>query len=341
MAFECKIAADSLAPCGARLTTFIVTYPRAIHSEIMTHRMLSKSSASSRAIPVEKLIERVLEDPWVPDYIGKNQKGMQPGAELAEDVRQVVVKDWLDLRDQAVMTARLLADRGVHKGVVNRILEPWMWITVIISGTEWDNFFGLRTHEAAEPHFQHIARMMHNVREASEPTELETGDWHLPLIYDDDWVLASDFLNSINAGSADHPLSDKDTREMVRTFLVKVSVGRCARVSYLNHEGKRDLQADIELHDRLMVQRPLHAAPAEHVAQAMDWPSWFDRPYKNQLQAVVMERRKAGFPEFGKPERPEFMADETAFAQMHSGNYFGFKQYRKTLADENIGGLMP
>lgn len=356
MAFECKIAADSLAPCGARLTTYIVSYPRAIHSEIMTHRILSKSSASSRAIPTEKLIQRVLDDPWIPDYIGKNQKGMQAGDELSDVARRNAVEEWLRCRDRAVDSARFLAETGVHKQVVNRLLEPWMWITVIISGTEWDNFFGLRTHEEAEPHFQHIARMMRDARDASEPKKLAAGAWHLPLIFDEDRKDKDSFLRW---GYDNSEIAPDPIKELITKILVKVSVGRCARVSYLNHEGKRDLQADIDLHDRLMVQRPLHAAPAEHVAQAMDWPSWF----KDRYPYFVDAKQYPGFVEpAGTPAglRSHFQfrnammfsscdervkdflwAAPLALRRMQSGNYLGFTQYRKTLVDEHIGGQMP
>lgn len=332
MAFECKIAADSLAPCGARLTTFIVTYPRPIHSEMMTHWALTKSSASSRAIPVEKLIQRVLDDPWIPNYIGKNQKGMQAGEELSEEARTHAVGMWLRARDEAVEYARQLNFQGVHKQVVNRLLEPWMWITVIVSGTDWDNFFGLRCHEAAEPHFQHIARMMRDARDGSVPIKLGIGHWHLPLVFEEDWEHAK-------AQGLSGPSSN------IQEALIKVSVGRCARVSYLNHEGKRDLQADIDLHDRLMVQRPLHAAPAEHVARALDWPKWFHGPMARNYEtvyklreSVVMSRKQR--------VRSDIIAahhayHEGALGELTSGNYLGFQQYRKTLADENIGGLMP
>lgn len=347
MAFECKIAADSLAPCGARLTTYIVTYPRAIHSEIMTHRILSKSSASSRAIPTPKLIERVIHDPWIPEYIGKNQKGMQ-ATEMLTDVAQVVaIKEWLQLRDQAVEAAESLVSLGVHKQIANRILEPWMWITVIISGTDWDNFFGLRTHEAAEPHFQHIARMMRDAQAVSVPRPLSERVWHMPLVFEEDYPLAEEYVKAaLLAQGKPLPQSNIHIYRLALDLLVKVSVGRCARVSYLNHEGKRDLQADIDLHDRLMVQRPLHAAPAEHVAQAMDWPpgfrlDTFSRP--QHVRAVLAER--LNLLSEGKPQLDTHPISIPELAEvvmrMTSGNYMGFAQYRKTLPDENIGGMMP
>lgn len=354
MAFECRVEADSLAPCGARLTTFVVTYPRAIHSEIMTHRMLTKSSASSRAIPTPFLIDRVLLDPWVPEYIGKNQRGMQAGEMLAEDQRVLAVQDWLDLRDNAVEKARRLHARGVHKQIVNRIIEPWMWITVVISGTDWDNFFGLRCHEAAEPHFQHIARMMQEAYISSVPVVLGAGRWHLPF------VSREDILTIQEQQYYEIPLDQRVEKMQAESTqrgqfadygkagchlweaLIKISVGRCARVSYLNHEGKRDFQADIDLHDRLLVQRPLHAAPAEHVAQAMDWPVGFGplTVFKDpqEVRSVLAERLRTDL----RLDAFELSTLDMAevCARMQSGNYMGFKQYRKTLAHENIGGSM-
>lgn len=317
--------------------TYIIQYPRPIHSEIMTHRMLTKSSASSRAIPTGKLIERVLQDPWIPKYIGMNQKGMQPGDELSGDARQQAEKLWLAGRDFDVKIAEQLAILGVHKGVVNRRLEANMWITVIISGTEWDNFFGLRCHEMAEPHFQEIARMMRQARDASTPKELAQGQWHLPLIFEEDWQ------NLINQARIVNNDPDGDYRQQVTESIVKISVGRCARVSYLNHDGVRDYNEDIALHDKLMRSRPLHAAPAEHVAQAMDWPSWLDDvelpTNVYELRQAVIAERKQRIKYNERPSQPQLRA-EAALGQMQSGNYLGFAQYRKTLADENIGGLM-
>lgn len=319
-----RILADSLAPCGERLTTMEWTYPRAIHSEIMTHRALTKSSASSRAIPVEKLIQRIIDDPWIPMYIGANQKGMQAGEELSPVARSLATMEWLRARDNAVASARLMIDWGAHKQVVNRLLEPWMHITVIVSGTSWTNFFGLRDHPMAEPHFQHLARAAKEAMASSAPKRLKTGEWHLPLIHDEDR----------------EALSVAD--------LVRVSVGRCARVSYLTHDGRRDHAADIELHDRLVVQQPAHAAPAEHVAQALDWPSWYDEwpayfvePLGGGAQVSALQDAVIAMRHSGQLPQEETLYAEAALAYMRSGNFLGFRQYRKTLPNEHIGGLVP
>jgi thymidylate synthase ThyX len=265
MAFSAKILADSVAPSGKRLTTFEVTYPRCIHSEIMTHRILSKNSASSRAIPTEKLIARVLEDPFIPLHWGKNQKGMQAGEELAPAHQALVRAEWLRARDNAVETARRLVDQGLHKQIANRVIEPWMWITIIISGTEWTNFFGLRCHKDAEPHFQKIAGMMKELYDGSEPRKLVVGEWHLPLVdVDEDDTAALDEYR--------RPFLDTPRARDVTGIRRKVSVGRCARVSYLTHDGRRDLTEDIGLHDRLKDANPGHWSPFEHVAQAESDP---------------------------------------------------------------------
>lgn len=273
MAFSARILADSLAPCGKRLTTLECTYPRFIHSEVLTHRMLSRNSASSRAIPTEKLIQRVIEDPVIPLYIGANQKGMQAGEELEDHVRKEAVTAWISARDQAVVHARALMKRGVHKQVVNRLIEPWMWIVVIISATEWDNFFGLRLHKDAEPHFQHLARLMKDAMDGSRPKELKAGQWHTPLARLDEEDERAMGAHLATLFGDEELRSVEVAKAKAAEVIIKVSVGRCARVSYLTHDGRRDIKEDIALHDRLVAQEPLHASPAEHVAQALAEPT--------------------------------------------------------------------
>lgn len=356
MAFSVKVLADSVAPCGKRLTTWECTYPRIIHSEIMTHRALSRNSASSRAIPTEKLIQRVLDDPFVPIYIGKNQKGMQAGGELEEEARRAALEAWLLTRDSAVAGARRLAALGTHKQLANRLIEPWMWITVIISATETDNFFGLRDHEAAEPHFQMLAREMRRTRNESTPRVLSAGEWHLPMVSVEDraavWTACTGKEVPKDEAEAARAFSDHlssravdSTLDIVQENLIKVSVGRLARVSYLTHDGRRDVKEDVRLHDDLMAKQPLHASPAEHVAQALDWPAWAKSHPDlveigvDRLQNEVVLWKRDNFDYVTPPAW--MMRAETVLAQLRSGNFIGFRQYRKTFKDENIGGLKP
>lgn len=268
MTITAKILLDSKGPNGARLTTFECMYPRFIHSEVMTHRTISRNAASSRAIPIEKMIERVLQDPALPVFWGKNQSGMQAAEELDDEAgfcgtnsRRFEAKSiWLEARDAAVAYVRRLQAIGLHKQIANRILEPWMHITTIMSATEWLNFFHLRTHRDAQPEFQALAKQMKELYDTNIPNELEAGKWHMPLVDDETdteaWNLVlSEFGNHIGTQNG----------KRVNELLCKVSVGRCARVSYLTHDGVRDLTKDVELHDRLLESG--HMSPFEHVAQ--------------------------------------------------------------------------
>lgn len=246
--YSCRILADSLSPNGNRLTTFEITYPRFVHSELMTHRMFSRNSASSRAIPIKTMIQNVLDDPVMPVWWGKNQAGMQAKEELTDDALSNAKRNWLLARDDAIENCGILADIGLHKQIANRLLEPWMWITVIVSATDWDNFFHLRCHPDAQPEIQKIAYMMQDSYSYAVPTKAY---YHLPLM--DQWT--KDWAG------------DKDA------LVKKVSVGRCARVSYLTHDGKRDPQADVDLCDRLIQSG--HWSPFEHVATAMETDEYY------------------------------------------------------------------
>src|SRR5262245_7021748 len=160
MGYECRIEADSISPAGHRLVTWVVKYPRIIHSELLTHRMFSRNSSSSRAIPVERLIKKVADEPFVPQQWAKNQKGMQAGEEFDKHTSSDLDMMWLFACAQALRHAKELADLGVHKQWVNRLLEPWTWIDVVITATHWNNFFALRCHPAAQPEIRTIAEMM-------------------------------------------------------------------------------------------------------------------------------------------------------------------------------------
>ena len=245
--FSAKVLADSTNCCDNRLTTMELTFPRFVLAEFNTHRMFSRNAASSRAIPVEKMIEQVEKNPVIPIHWGKAQKGMQAYEQFTGVDANECVDRWLTARDYALGAAEGMLDQGLHKQIVNRILEPWMWITVIATGNEgaWNNFFALRCHHEAEPHIQKIAEMAREVRSQSTPQKLSDGQWHLPLI----------------GFEGDELLSVEDQ--------VKVSVGRCARVSYLTMNGVRDTLKDVELHNRLLASK--HFSPFEHVAREASW----------------------------------------------------------------------
>ena len=242
-----KILADSVTNLGNRLATLEVTFPRIVLAEFNTHRVFSRNSSSSRAIPVEKMISNVENNPYIPTHWGKNCKGMQSFVELSQEEQVCAEQTWLLARDHAVKTAKLLLDIGVHKQITNRLLEPFMWHTVIVSATDWNNFFHLRCHPDAHPEIRKIAELMRNVLINHIP--IISGDWHLPLITEEERIQCS--------------VQD----------LIKICVGRCARVSYLTHDGKRDWQADINLHDRLL--KSGHLSPFEHAATPSEDSNYF------------------------------------------------------------------
>lgn len=259
--FECTILADSTyeAPSGAlqsdyRLTTFQITHPRFILAEVNTHKMISKNSASSRAIPVAKSIDAVLRDPFIPSEFGSNQKGMVGGTALSGDDHYRAETTWTKAMHAAVSRAQELEEIEVHKGLANRILEPFKWHTCILTGTDWSNFFALRTAANAQPEFRTIATMMQEAYEASTPYELAPGAWHLPLVD----------LAELTEGYQRHTPD--------YAYWAKISAARCARVSYLTHDGKRDLDADIKLAEFLMGNG--HLSPFEHVARPFNEDEW-------------------------------------------------------------------
>lgn len=234
-----RILADSVSPHGDRLTTFLLTLPRWLLAQLGKHRMLSSSAESGRAKPVNRQIESVLTAPYIPTFAA-NRSGMQAGALLDSEAQFAARSIWRDALGVNVAAAEALAEGpGVHKQWANRLLEPFAFVDVIITGTEWGNFFALRLSPDAQPEFETLSGLMHAAMDASQPKPIGEGEWHLPLAEPDDAAL---------------PIEDQ----------VKVCAARCARVSYGNHlepKGHADL---LVLADRLAADR--HMSPFEHVA---------------------------------------------------------------------------
>lgn len=242
MTILAKVIADSVSPDGIRLTTMQLRYPRFIHSEVMTHRMFSRNASSSRAIPVSKLLADVQRDPAMPLFWGRNQSGMQARVEVDKWNQEAATKAWLEALNNAVQSAHLLSFKcGIHKQIANRLLEPFSHINVLVTSTEWANFYALRRHADAQPEMKALADVMWEAQQASEPQKLVPGEWHLPYINDDDQARCS------------------------TETMIKLCVARCARVSHLTHEGKKpNIDEDLNLYERLVGSVPLHASPAEH-----------------------------------------------------------------------------
>ena len=272
MTIKATIIADSVnALTGTRLTTFEMEYPRFIHSEVMTHRMLSKNAASSRAIPIEKMHEHIKNDPGTPIYWGKNQSGMQAKEELEGEELRLAKIIWAMAQNDALDYAMDLSKKGLHKQIANRVTEPFQTMKTIISGTEWANFFWLRDHPDAQPEFQRLAASAKAAMEISKPNVLEPGVWHLP------------YINNANGkySNNDQILKLEDARI--------ISASCCAQVSYRKNDDT--LEKAKMIFDRLVKTSPVHASPVEHQATPMpdikgftEWP-----------QGVTHRRRDGSF----------------------------------------------
>jgi thymidylate synthase ThyX len=297
MTIEAKIIADSISEQGVRLTTFQLRYPRFIHAELMTHRVFSRNASSSRAIPVKKMIEDLRRDPAMPVYWGSNKAGMQAGEELSEELIEEAEGYWLNAMETAIDYVISLELLGLHKQIANRILEPWAHINVVVTATDYQNFYTLRRHADAQPEIKALADAMWDAQENSMPRLLKHGEWHLP------YVTLKDF----------HSCPEDISKENHLKLLKKVSVARCARVSYLTHDGRQtSVEEDIALFEKLVVAQPLHASPAEHQGTPMYCNGSFHTTSGEDMYVYKDEHL--------------------------GGNFTGWIQYRKTLDGEFIPG---
>jgi thymidylate synthase ThyX len=264
---KAEIVADSLNPRGIRLTTFVLNFPRIILAEFNTHRVFSRNSASSRAIPFETMLGMVKNNPFIPFKFQKDHKGMQ-GTEYFEGIEhEQCVKDWLAARDAAVNAATNFKF-PITKQLRNRLLEPFLWHRVIVTSSDFENFFALRAHKDAEIHIERLAYCMLEEYNKSKPKKLEIGEWHIPFGDNIDLDRAKNLIQlEINKqekkGLFTRYLCEREIRK-------KIAIARCARISYFNYEGKDDYESDIRTCDKLFGAVPKHLSPTEHVACAMN-----------------------------------------------------------------------
>jgi thymidylate synthase ThyX len=241
---EARIIADSVNPFGSRFTTFLIKLPRTLLAQLNTHRQLTRNCASARAIPSKKYRENITQNPYIPTFT-KNQRGMQG---ILDGFTSNDLKDleeyWLDLIEYIASESEFLENRfKIHKQELNRILEPFAYIDVLLSGTEWGNFFKLRVAHDAQPDFSTMAAYMQELYDTNVPEPLRVGEWHLPF---------SEFFD---------PSLDLEGK-------IKVCTARCARLSYQTHEGEFSLEKDLGLFTDLITD--IHLSPLEHIALAVD-----------------------------------------------------------------------
>lgn len=286
MTIEAKVVADSISPEGVRLTTLQLKYPRFIHSELMTHRVFSRNASSSRAIPILTMLRNTVADMAEPVMWGSNNPGMQSKAPLTGFRLWIARRLWRVAGWVAAGFAYGLHLAGAHKQIANRIVEPWSHISVVVTSTDWVNWFALRDHPDADPTINLLAKKMRLAMGQSTPKKLAHGEWHLP------YVTMTTHLDAAAYAEAGHG--------SIWDLLIKASVARCARVSYLTHDRKEpSLMADIKLYDRLVVSKPVHASPTEHQATP-------DKLWSRNRWAHPAEH----------------------------GNFFGWRQHRKQIEGE-------
>lgn len=287
-----KMLAYSMhAECTIRIASYELTYPAFFHQDLMTHRDFSRSASSTRAIPMREMLRRIWKDMAKPTHWGKNKPGMQASEELVGWRRKLAIALWVFAGYCAMVIAWCLNKVGVHKQVGNMLLWPFMHFQTIVTATEFSNFFALRNHKDARPELQTLARRMFHLWTFEVPILLKLGEWHLIYILPEEKELYD---------------SSK---------LLQMSAARAARVSYLNHEGKRpSLEEDKALFKRLVGQSPVHASPTEHQATSDTRTTLTMRIYKNGYACCGLY--------WDNPEK--------------HGNFVGFIQHRKTIPNEVV-----
>lgn len=253
-----RVIADSISESGHRITTFEIEYPRFIHGELMTHRMLSKNSSSSRAIPVIKMLNQIEDNMAVPIYWGKNKSGMQAVEEVQGLEKDMSQLEWKNAYYRAKESVEWMVETpNLHKQVPNRLSEPFQMMKVVITGTDWDNFFNLRIHPDSQPEICMLAYKMYKSMEDSEPQLLHDGEYHTP------------YVKALRDETGSIFYYDNDDNYLTLAEAIKISAASCASVSYRT-EGMTLEKAD-KIFDMLINAEVIHASPFEHLATPIDY----------------------------------------------------------------------
>lgn len=247
------------------LWTFELTYPRYIHSEFMTHRVFSRNASSSRAIPVKRMIEQVQNNPVIPPKVFMNQKGMVGETEADVVTATEFYALWGEAAENACKTAEMMERLGIHKQHVNRILEPFQFIKVIVTATDWYNFFMLRLSPDAQPEIRQLARAIYDEMDRYRNKDVGILEVSVPRKGCPD-IFARMGADKVHTVVSLPYITDEDIKEIGEEnykTLMKISAARCARVSYNNHDGsKPNIEKDLALYDYLYDGK--HMSPMEH-----------------------------------------------------------------------------
>lgn len=289
-----EVLKHSISPSGIQIITMRLKYPRYILAEFNTHRMFSRNTASSRAIPIESMIETVQNDPAMPIYWGSKNKGMTSVGEI-KDI-ETAKSLWLEARDLAIERVKKLNEIGLHKQLANRLLEPWSWSETVVTSTEWANFFHLRNHKDAQPRFKFLAEEILKATQESSPVNLNYGEWHLPYVQ----ALRNELGKLIYLDNDGQEISLEDARI--------ISASCCAQVSYRSLDTSLDKAKRI--YSKLIESDPAHASPVEHQATPIN------------LEAPDKMLESSG------------ITHMTRDMMLWSGNFRGWIQFRKLIPNE-------
>lgn len=289
--YEVELVADSTNESGDnRISTFVLTYPRFIHAELMTHRMFSRNAMSSRAVPVNKMIDHINERPAKPVHWGKNQPGMQANEEHDVDVKIDLSwlmdgmdytlprnEAWEEAKNFAVTVAKGFHEAGYHKQIVNRILEPFQMMRTVVTATEFDNWYWLRDHSDAQPEIKLLADMMLQIQNDSEPRVLHNSEWHVPFYSNGVW----------SAHYADDGI-EYDRHSVTLADAIKISASCAAQASF--RKADETIEKARNIYERLVEAEPIHASPFEHQAKPMQNPKYPVQKWENGVTHVDGKR---------------------------------------------------
>lgn len=306
MTIKVKLLQKSLGPYSdACLGTFELVYPRMIHSEVLTHKQLSRNCASSRAIPIETMLKEIENDIAVPVHWGKNQSGMQAKEELQGEALDDAKYLWGLSARNAVKVSRKLAATGVHKQVANRITEPYQHMKTVMSGTDWKNVFYLRNHKDADPTIALLFKQMQELWENTEELAVDTDEFHTPYV---------ESLMTAKGGVIWREYFNENHEIISVEDAIKISASCCAQTSFRKNDSSAD-KADM-VYDRLVNSKPVHASPFEHQGKPM-------QKHENPFDASKWE------PGITHVNRQ---------GELFSGNFRGWIQHRQLIEGNFLPG---
>lgn len=307
-----EVVGHSFSPQGDELISVLCTFPRIILAEVNTHRMLSKNTSSSRAIPFNKMVEAIQNNPFIPIAWQKEHTGMQGTEYFTNEVDvNANISNWLEGRDRAVATAFWLNESKVTKQLCNRLLEPFMWTTMLITGSRegWDNFFKLRCPQYNLEGIKYKSRkdwnkasnekggINYNEDATLHWLQMNEGQAEIHMM-----ALAEAIYDAVNestpkqlkTGEWHIPFEDRIDYKNIpilgyktkdRYTPIKISVAMAARTSYtvVGDEKEISYEKMIDLHDKLLNQQPPHSSPLEHCARAMSDEEYYSN-FKGKLK---------------------------------------------------------